>query len=208
DWRRWAPIYSPYVLWRTWEVLQEGMTDSQREIVLPRDYRPLIEAVYAVGYEPTGPHAEAISHALVRYRRETDEHQAQARRALVPAVREAALLRVPGIAISHYIHNRRPIDWALATQLTTQVLDTLMTNPLPPGCFWNVNLPHLSAGDPAPDLVFCSACTQPLPTEYRVEGGQFHYVGEYGRRRHDPESDVAVCFSGQIAVTKLCLWPS
>ncbi|HIK44800.1 MAG TPA: 5'/3'-nucleotidase SurE [Leptolyngbyaceae cyanobacterium M65_K2018_010] len=124
----------------------------------------------------------------------------------VAAVREAALLRVPGIAISHYIHNRRPIDWALAARLATPVLTQLMATPLPPGCFWNVNLPHLNSGDPEPQVVFCPACTQPLPTEFKIDQGQFHYVGEYGQRRHDPDSDVAVCFSGHIAVTKVCLW--
>lgn len=68
----------------------------------------------------------------------------------VAAVREAALLRVPGIAISHYIHQRQPIDWALATQMAAQVIQTLMAQSLPAGCFWNVNLPHLRPGDPPP----------------------------------------------------------
>ncbi|MEO1067504.1 MAG: 5'/3'-nucleotidase SurE [Cyanobacteria bacterium J06638_6] len=124
----------------------------------------------------------------------------------VAAVREATLLRVPGIAISHYIQQRRPVDWALATRLATRVLDTLMAQPLPPGCFWNVNLPHLTPGDPEPELVFCAPCTQPLPTEFKVDQGQFYYVGDYGNRHHDPDSDVAICFGGNIAVTQLRLW--
>lgn len=124
----------------------------------------------------------------------------------VAAVREAALLRVPGIAISHYIQNRRPIDWALATRLAVRVIETLMAETLSPGCFWNVNLPHLHPGDPDPELVFCTTCTQPLPTEFRVDQGQFYYVGDYNDRRHDPDSDVAVCFGGNIAMTKICLW--
>ncbi|TVP67921.1 MAG: 5'/3'-nucleotidase SurE [Leptolyngbya sp. LCM1.Bin17] len=124
----------------------------------------------------------------------------------VAAVREAALLRKPGIAISHYIQNRRSIDWDWASRLASQVIASLMTQPLPPGCFWNVNLPHLKPGDRDPDLVFCTTCTQPLPTEFRVEQGQFYYVGDYGQRRHDPDSDVAVCFGGNIAVSKVCLW--
>ncbi|MBE9140858.1 5'/3'-nucleotidase SurE [Nodosilinea sp. LEGE 07088] len=124
----------------------------------------------------------------------------------VAAVREATLLRVPGIALSHYIQQRRPIDWALATRLATRVLDTLMAKTPPPGCFWNVNLPHLTPGDPEPEIVFCAPCTQPLPTEFKVDQGQFYYVGDYGNRRHDPDSDVAICFSGYIAVTQLRLW--
>lgn len=38
-WERWAPIYAPYILWRSWATLRGGMADDQREIVLPRDYR-------------------------------------------------------------------------------------------------------------------------------------------------------------------------
>jgi 5'-nucleotidase len=124
----------------------------------------------------------------------------------VAAVREAALLRVPGIAISHFMRKGRAIDWPRATQWVQRILPTLMQEPLPPGCFWNVNLPHLAPGDPEPNLVFCPACTQPLPTDFKVDQGQFHYVGEYGRRRHDPGSDVATCFGGHIAATKICLW--
>ncbi|MBD2108745.1 5'/3'-nucleotidase SurE [Nodosilinea sp. FACHB-13] len=124
----------------------------------------------------------------------------------VAAVREAALLRVPGVAISHYIENRRPVDWGLATRLATQVIEVLMAEALPPGCFWNVNLPHLRPGDADPEIVFCTLCTQPLPTEFKVDQGQFYYTGKYGDRRHDPDSDVAVCFGGNIAVTKICLW--
>ncbi len=124
----------------------------------------------------------------------------------VAAVREAALLRVPGIAISHYIQNRRPVDWTLASRLAVQVIDTLMADVPPAGSFWNVNLPHLQPGDRAPEIVFCPTCTQPLPTEFKVDQGQFYYIGDYGQRRHDPDSDVAVCFGGNIAVTQIRLW--
>lgn len=124
----------------------------------------------------------------------------------VAAVREATLLRVPGIAISHFMRRGQPIDWAVATRLANRVLATLMADPISPGYFWNVNLPHLSAGDPEPELVYCPPCTQPLPTDFRVEANQFYYIGEYGQRRRDPGSDVEVCFSGQVAVSKIRLW--
>ena len=124
----------------------------------------------------------------------------------VAAVREATLLRVPGIAISHYIHNRGPIDWAVATRLARQVLEKLMAQPLPPGQFWNVNLPHLQADDAVPELVECPPCTQPLPTEFKIEDNQFYYSGKYGDRRRDPGADVDVCLSGNISICKIRLW--
>lgn len=121
----------------------------------------------------------------------------------VAAVREAALLRVPGIAISHYRHGKRPIDWDLAANYTATVLASLMARTVPPATYWNVNLPHLEAGTPMPEMVFCSPCSQPLPVDYQIEGNLYSYVGEYGKRSRDPGSDVETCFSGHIAVTQL-----
>ncbi|MBD1850419.1 5'/3'-nucleotidase SurE [Leptolyngbya sp. FACHB-711] len=121
----------------------------------------------------------------------------------VAAVREAAFHRIPGIAISHYIHRRRAIDWALAERLTVRVLEKLMSLPLELGTFWNVNLPHLEAGMPEPEIVFCPLCTQPLPTSYRQEGEYLYYAGDYSQRDRDADSDVAVCFDGQIAVSQI-----
>ena len=124
----------------------------------------------------------------------------------VAAVREAALLRSPGIAISHYIRRGKAIDWAVATQLAANVLSKLMSLPMEEGAFWNVNLPHLEPDDPEPEIVFCPCCTQPLPTEYVVEGSHFKYVGEYGQRLRDPGADVDICLSGKISVVQIRLW--
>lgn len=124
----------------------------------------------------------------------------------VAAVREATLLRKPAIAFSHYIQRGRPIDWDVATRLVSKVLSTLLPQPLEPGCFWNVNLPHLSADDPDPAMVECPCCTQPLPTEFAVIDRQFRYTGDYNQRPRDKGSDVEICFSGQISLSKICLW--
>lgn len=123
----------------------------------------------------------------------------------VAAVREAALHRVPGIALSHYIRRGRAIDWDLATHLAAQVIAKLLQTPIEPTTFWNVNLPHLEPGAPEPEMVFCNLCTQPLPVEYVIEGDYLRYVGEYSKRARDPGSDVDVCFSGHIAITQLKL---
>lgn len=123
----------------------------------------------------------------------------------VAAVREAAMHRIPAIAISQFISRPRPIDWAMATRLTARVLDKLLNLPPEPGTFWNVNLPSLEADAPEPDIVFCALCTQPLPIDFERKGDQFFYVGEYGKRSRDPGADVDVCFSGQISVTQVKL---
>lgn len=85
DWDRWAPIYNPYILWRTLATLREGMLDEQRTIALPGDYRPLIEAVYG-DETPTGIYANFIIQAYRTYRTSIDEQQAKARVPLIPAM--------------------------------------------------------------------------------------------------------------------------
>ena len=123
----------------------------------------------------------------------------------VAAVREAAIHGIPGIAISHWIKRPLIIDWAIATQWTTRVLDKLRDRSLPGGSFWNVNLPHLEPGTAEPEIVFCQPSIDPLPVNYRVEGDLHHYQGEYAKRDRSANTDVDVCFSGNIAVTQIRL---
>ena len=123
----------------------------------------------------------------------------------VAAVREAAFHGIPGIAISHYRKGKRNVDWDVAARWTALVLADLLERQPEPGTFWNVNLPHLLPEDPDPEVVFCEPCTQPLPVNYRIEGDNFYYVGDYASRDRTPRSDVDVCFSGKIAVTRLRL---
>ncbi len=123
----------------------------------------------------------------------------------VAAVREAAMHQLQGIAVSHYRRGQRNVDWDVAAQWTSRVLADLLSRSTAPGTFWNVNLPHLEPGDPDPEVVFCEPSTQPLPVNYRVEGEDFYYVGEYAKRNRTPGTDVDVCFSGHIAITQLQL---
>ncbi|MBD1839006.1 5'/3'-nucleotidase SurE [Coleofasciculus sp. FACHB-64] len=123
----------------------------------------------------------------------------------VAAVREAAFHGIPGIAVSHYRKGKLNVDWDVAARWTAGILADLLNRTIEPGTFWNVNLPHLLPGDPDPEVVFCEPSRQPLPVNYRVEGDNFYYVGEYAKRDRTPGSDVDVCFSGKIAVTQLRL---
>jgi hypothetical protein len=38
---------------------------------------------------------------------------------------------------------------------------------------------------------------------HRDENGGFVYRGEYHQRERPPEGDVAVCFSGAVAISKI-----
>ena len=123
----------------------------------------------------------------------------------VGAVREAAIHGIPGIAISHWIKNPLIIDWSLASRWTARVLEDLLSRPLPPGSFWNVNLPHLEPNQPEPKIILCEPSIAPLPLDYRVEGDTYYYQGEYATRDRTLGTDVDICFGGDIAVTLIRL---
>jgi 5'-nucleotidase len=123
----------------------------------------------------------------------------------VAAVREAAIHGIPGIAISHWVKNPLVIDWSVATRWASRVLEDLLPRPLPPGGFWNVNLPHLEVDQPEPKIILCEPSVAPLPVDYRVEGDVYYYQGEYAKRDRTPGTDVDICFGGNIAVTLIRL---
>ena len=123
----------------------------------------------------------------------------------VAAVREAAIHGIPGIAISHWIKKPLIIDWSVASRWTARVIKDLLSRPLPPGSFWNVNLPHLEPDQPEPKIILCEPSIAPLPVDYRVEGDTYHYQGEYAKRDRTPGTDVDICFGGNIAVTLIRL---
>ncbi|MDJ0676312.1 MAG: 5'/3'-nucleotidase SurE [Calothrix sp. MO_167.B42] len=123
----------------------------------------------------------------------------------VAAVREAAMHGIPAIAISHYRKGKLNYNWDLAAKWTARIIADLFNHPQETGTYWNINLPHVQPGDKEPEVVFCQPCTKPLPVNYQIKGDKFYYAGEYGKRERTPGSDVDVCFSGNIAITKLQL---
>jgi 5'-nucleotidase len=124
----------------------------------------------------------------------------------VAAVREAVLHGLPGVALSQYHRRGLPVDWERAAAWALPVLRDLLARPLPVASFWNVNLPHLEAGEGPPEVIYCAVDPTPLPLSFRLEGDLFHYDGDYHQRRRTPGSDVDVCFGGKIAVSRVALF--
>jgi 5'-nucleotidase len=125
----------------------------------------------------------------------------------VAAVREAVLHGWPGIAFSQYLRDDTALDWPRASRWVARVLAALLPRPTEPGLFYNVNLPHLAADAPQPDIVFCPLDPHPLPLSYRhEENGHHFYDGDYQARARNPGTDVDTCFSGGIAVTAMRLF--
>src|SRR5207249_3152996 len=123
----------------------------------------------------------------------------------VAAVREGVLHGCPGIAVSQYLRRNLPLDWKKAAAWLPPLFERLLREEWAPGQFWNVNLPHLEVNVATPKTVQCPLDPMPLPLSYRLEGEHLHYDGNYHERRRGKGTDVDVCFSGHIAVTRLAL---
>jgi 5'-nucleotidase len=124
----------------------------------------------------------------------------------VAAVREAVLHGWPGIAFSHYHKTRITVDWPRASRWIGPLLRDLLARPIEPGLFYNVNLPHLEAGAPDPEIVWCALDPNPLPLNYTHEQETgLYFAGDYTLRERTPGADVDVCFGGRIAVTAVRL---
>lgn len=121
----------------------------------------------------------------------------------VAACREGALLGKPGVAWSQYVRRPGATNWEAAARMVTSTWRRLQKHGLPRGGFWNVNFPHGPDPRRLPDPVLCAPDPAPLPVTYVNEGDSFHYVGDYGGRPQTPGRDVAICFGGGVAITKL-----
>jgi 5'/3'-nucleotidase len=124
----------------------------------------------------------------------------------VAAVREAVLHGWPGIAVSHYRKSGVAYDWKRAAEWVTPILSDLLSRPVEPGLFYNVNLPMLPPEAALPEVVWCPLDPNPLPLNYRhEEESGLYYAGDYQLRPRTSGADVDICFGGRIAVTAVRL---
>jgi 5'-nucleotidase len=122
------------------------------------------------------------------------------------AAREAALMGKPAIAISQFRRTAGDVPWQVACEWTAAVVAELSPRPLPAGCYWNVNLPDAVDVSDSPDIVFCPLDPGHLPVAFEETPDGLIYRGRYQDRPRTAGSDVDVCFSGKIAVSRVD-WP-
>jgi 5'-nucleotidase len=119
----------------------------------------------------------------------------------VAAAREAALLGLPAIAISHYVAKGRTLNWAAAEPRAARAIAYAMTNPPRAGEFWNINLPHPADDGLECELSLCPLDYGPHQVRFKKQGSGYQYCGNYHERPAVPGHDVAECFGGKIAAT-------
>jgi 5'-nucleotidase len=122
----------------------------------------------------------------------------------VAAVREGAFAGIPGVAFSHFLKRGIEIDWSAAADRARRAFEMVLEDETRPGDLWSVNLPHPGPGEREPDVIACEQERHPLLVAYEQVGkNELLYAGDYHERPRRPGSDVAVCFGGDIAVSRI-----
>lgn len=121
----------------------------------------------------------------------------------VAAAREAAYHGIPAVAFSHYKRRESDFQWARASQWVPTILEWIQKQPKIAGTFWNVNFPHLDEGQPDPESVLCPVGKHPLPLEFVKSEEGWIYSGIYHQRLRDEACDIATCFGGKIAISRI-----
>lgn len=121
------------------------------------------------------------------------------------AVREAAFLGRPALAVSQYVARERRIDWDATGRRARRVLSTVLARTHEPGFYWNANLPHPEDDNRICDVIEAPLDPSPMLIRYRREDDAFHWDGDYHQRPREAGSDVDVCFSGSISLTRIPL---
>jgi len=121
----------------------------------------------------------------------------------VAAVREATYHSHRGIAFSQYVRKGQPLDWKLAGRQVAEILPRLVEETLEAGQLLNVNLPHLEGEEVKLEVVETKPEMGPLPVAFSNSEQGYQYTGAYGDRPNAEGSDVHVCFSGRISLSRL-----
>lgn len=122
----------------------------------------------------------------------------------VAGAREAVLLGKQGVAISQILNLAHPPNPPRIQQTTRRVLDLLLAQPLPPGQFYNVNMPFAPEGD-EPEILFCDPDPSPLDVRYRHSDDGYVYAGRFLGRPKRPGHDVELAFGGKVTVSVVCV---
>ncbi|MCO6436363.1 MAG: 5'/3'-nucleotidase SurE [Phycisphaerae bacterium] len=129
----------------------------------------------------------------------------------VAGAREAAILRIPAIAVSQAVREDVDIDWHRAREVTKELLPGLLEEQLPAAGFWNINMPS-----PIPETwqervrrVPVAGHAMPMKFNRREhkEGSllEFTYGASYWLREERGPSDYTTIRDGEIAVSAVPL---
>ena len=126
----------------------------------------------------------------------------------VAAAIEAAFLGVPAIALSLYLRNDVPADYAQTAVLARRTIDQILAAGLRGGQMVSVNLPALSPGESPAGIRVVRQCTRPWVDTYErrkdPRGRDYYWnTSVFSLSTEDDDSDVAALRDRCITVTPL-----
>lgn len=126
----------------------------------------------------------------------------------VAAAIEAAFLGLPSIALSLYLRNDVPTDYARAAKLSVKVIGEIMDAGLQRGQVASVNLPALKEGEREAGIKVVRQCTKGWVDTYDrrqdPRGRDYFWNSSVFKLETDTaESDVAALRDGYVTVTPL-----
>ena len=126
------------------------------------------------------------------------------------AAREAALLGIPAIALSRYLHPDFPVDWRILSEHCSRVLARLCSAEfaLPRGHFWNVNFPAVRNEKYPEEILIVPHGTEPHAVAFTVlesspEAELVTYSGVYRERGRSDQCDVRHLFEQRLTATPI-----
>ncbi|MDR3085709.1 MAG: 5'/3'-nucleotidase SurE [Christensenellaceae bacterium] len=121
----------------------------------------------------------------------------------VSAAMEGVFQRRPALAFSVYSGGKGFINSAYCGEISAEIFDSFLQNPLPPGCLLNVNLPNLEAGE-RPEVVVAPLGFQQYHLAFtRLAGGEFLFTSGASPEFLTEGSDGEALRSGKIVLTPL-----
>lgn len=134
------------------------------------------------------------------------------------AAREAAILGIPAMAVSHYRHPDVPKTWTHVPEWTRQTLEDFFRQAVQPSAMakgvsrsavtspaalWNVNLPAVNPAGEIPERSWCDVDPCPIQRTGIQRGECVEFSVDFHNRARLTGSDVDRCFAGDITVSKL-----
>ena len=126
----------------------------------------------------------------------------------VAAAIEAAFLGVPSIALSLYLRNDVPTDYARAAKTSRTVIEQIVAAGLTGRQVATVNLPALKPGEQAKGVQVCRQCILPWVDTYErrkdPRGRDYYWnTSVFKLATDEQDSDVAALRDGYVTVTPL-----
>jgi 5'-nucleotidase len=126
----------------------------------------------------------------------------------VAAAIEAAFLGLPAIAVSLYLRNHIPTDYARSAQLGRQTIEQILAAGLGPGEVATINVPPLLPSESPAGIKVVRQCTNAWTDTYEKRldprGRPYYWNSSvFNLGDTDPDTDVAALRDGYITVTPL-----